>query len=576
MALPLPSVIANVGPGGSIVSSMAGINALRKSMLENQYYGPNIQSEIAQRNALANKLNTMTPLEAEQMRINNQYLPEHLRAANVFSNLQNQYYAPNILSEIAQRQALASHYNTMTPLQARELQLKNQYYAPEMQSQIANRNALTNQAMIQNQFLPESLRLGNEEATLKNKYYAPKAEADIAQSRALTDKYNTMTPLEAREAMIRNYFLPENLKAANTLANLTNQYYAPKAQADIAQSQALTNKYNTMTPLEAKELQIRNNFLPDQLKAANTLANLNNQYFVPKTEADIAQTRALTDKYNQMTPLEVEAQKLRNQFYPDLTKSQIEASKALSNIRGMGGVGLGTGGKEQLFFQNLVQRDNPNFTPEQAYQASNLLQDGSTTLPDGTPINQSAASKKSLDRLVKYGTTGPLITGNIRAAQAESEINELTKHAQAGWKPYGETFLNYSPLQVLDTFKNDNASQERLGKFIASQQLQYEITQNEIKLNAGMPGVTTTQELMDLGQQRMNALYPRLSAKARKAAQDYFVEGLEKALKARQGVNIGASNVYGDRPKIGSNKSNTAPKATLRYNPQTGDFEEIK
>lgn len=346
---------------------------------------------------------------------------------------------------------------------------------------------------------------------------------------------------------------------------LENQYYAPNIQSEINQRNALTNQYNTMTPLKAKEMQISNQYLPDRMRLANELANLTNQYYGPNIQSEMAQRNALTNKYNTMTPLEAKELQLKNQFYPDLTKAQIEGSKALSNIRAMGGIGLGTGGKEELFFQSLVKRDNPNLTPDQAYEAANVLSEGGNQLSDGTPVKLSPISRRSLNRANKSTTTQALITGNIRGEQAEAEIDELSKHAQAALKPYGSTILGYSPKQLLDSFKTDNASQERLGKFIAGKQLQYEIAQNQIKLAAGQPGITSTQELMDLGMQNIKSMYPRLSAKARETAQNYFIEGLRKGFKARKSVDIGASNAYSYKNK-----------ATLRYNPQTGDFEDIK
>ena len=57
MALPLPRVVPDVGPGGPLITAMGGMNALQKQMLENQYYAPNIQSEIKQRNALTKSNN---------------------------------------------------------------------------------------------------------------------------------------------------------------------------------------------------------------------------------------------------------------------------------------------------------------------------------------------------------------------------------------------------------------------------------------------------------------------------------------------------------------------------------------
>jgi hypothetical protein len=227
-----------------------------------------------------------------------------------------------------------------------------------------------------------------------------------------------------------------------------------------------------------------------------------------------------------------------------------------------------------MLFQNLVKKDNPSLTPDQVYEASNVLRQGGQILSDGTRINPlSPAARASYDRLVKYGSTSPLITGNIRGEQAEKEIDTLSRYAQEGLRPYGTTYLGYSPQQIVDTFKTDNASQDRLGDFIGAKQLQYEIAQNEIKLANGQPGITSTQELMDLGMQNIKASYPKLSQRARERAQQFFVNGLKKGFEARKTVPIGATSA---NSSINSSFNREPPKkATLRYNPKTGQLEDI-
>src|SRR5262245_5728894 len=135
LRIPLPDA-----PAGSVMQGMLQANELKKSNLENrmldlqnQYYAPNIQSEIANRNALT-----------QGQVITNQYLPDKLRLANAFQQLQNQYYGPDIQSQIANRYAQTNNLNTMTPLNAQELQLKNQYYPALTQAQIGAQQALSN------------------------------------------------------------------------------------------------------------------------------------------------------------------------------------------------------------------------------------------------------------------------------------------------------------------------------------------------------------------------------------------------------------------------------------------------
>jgi hypothetical protein len=105
MGLPLPKVVADVGPGGGLVTAMNGMNALAHNMLKRKYYAPDIESQINNRNALT-----------EGQNITNQYLPDKLRLANAMAELHNQYYAPNIQSEINNRNALTEQYNQKNKL----------------------------------------------------------------------------------------------------------------------------------------------------------------------------------------------------------------------------------------------------------------------------------------------------------------------------------------------------------------------------------------------------------------------------------------------------------------------------
>jgi len=270
-------------------------------------------------------------------------------------------------------------------------------------------------------------------------------------------------------------------------------------------------------------------------------------------ESEIGQRNAQTNKMNTMTPLEARKAELENKMYPELTKAQINHYNKMSTA------GLGTGGNEELLFQDFVAKDNPHLKdPRQIYEAANVLREGGDQLSDGTKLNPlSPASRMSFDRLIKGTTTSGAMTPLINANQAEAEINELSKFAQEGLKPYGTTYFNKSPDQIMDSFKSDEKSQKKLGKFIASQQLQYEIAQNEIKLAMGQPGVTSTQELMALGHQMINTNYPKLSYTARQEANRYFMEALKRGLEARKKKGISISNAL---------KNNNANESSESFN----------
>jgi hypothetical protein len=336
---------------------------------------------------------------------------------------------------------------------------------------------------------------------------------------------------------------------------IENQYAAQTAQSDIDYKNAQTDYTKTQNSLYPQKTQSEMGYQNALTREANQKASdpllgtsgfggeqAALSYFANKRGKDSPEFKKIQDDYNQ--------------------KKAAEQQLSMN--------GLGTGGREEQFFEQLVAKDNPDLkTPEEKYEASNVLRMGGDRLKNGKILNQlSPASKESYNRLIKGGSTSPLITKAIQANQADAEIQAISGEAQKDIHDYGDTVLGYSPQQIMDSFKSDKASQQKLGRFIAGQQVQYEIAQNEIKLANGQPGVTSTNELMNLGQQMIKAKYPKLSAEAREAAQKRFTEILQIGLKARNKVGISPSDIS----KGGGGNSSSAGKVRT-YNLETGSFE---
>ncbi len=324
-------------------------------------------------------------------------------------------------------------------------------------------------------------------------------------------------------------------KVMNELAKqrLENQYYAPNIQSEIANRNALTKGYD-----------IANQYAPERLRLANEQSQQNLDWNPRKWQSEIANKNALTQGYNidnRFSPermrLANEHQAQVNQLYPDLTRAQIQ------NYQMGGRGGLGVGAKDDALFVKSIGDDNPGFNQNEIRQASNILSEGGTTMPDGRPINFSPASQRAYDRALKSTTSSPLITQGVKANQAEAELKVLNDYAQEGLKPYGNTYLNKSPQQIVDSFKSDEKSQKKLGRLIASQALGYEAAQNRIRLANGQPGVTATEELMKISGQQISTSFPMLSYVARQEAARYMDEALKKGLDARKSVGIGASSI---------------------------------
>ncbi len=129
--LPLSKVVPDVEAGGGLVTAMKGQNALREMQLKNQYYGPNIESEINNRNALTQGQN-----------IHNKYLPDEYRLANQTNQQKLDWNPKNWQSENAFRNSQTTKNNTMLPYDVQNQKNINDWYARKAQSSIDANKAL--------------------------------------------------------------------------------------------------------------------------------------------------------------------------------------------------------------------------------------------------------------------------------------------------------------------------------------------------------------------------------------------------------------------------------------------------
>jgi hypothetical protein len=249
---------------------------------------------------------------------------------------------------------------------------------------------------------------------------------------------------------------------------------------------------------------------------------------------------------------EAYAGQARAQADPRLLQAKLESEQALANQRKNYGQGntrntgrMGVLQMEQRDFRELVSRDNPqlNDDPEKVYEASNALMSGNDQLSDGTKLNPiSPSAKVLLDSINKRGTTANLINQSASSKQAAAEMPVLDQYINEGVEPYGSTIFGYSPKQLSDMADvNDHKAQERLGKYLAAQMLLYERAALTLKINNLPAGVTIADEIAKRSNQTIKAKFPYMTAEARKIASEITAKALTKALKARQSVDIGAT-----------------------------------
>lgn len=280
--------------------------------------------------------------------------------------------------------------------------------------------------------------------------------------------------------------------------------------------------------------------------------------------------QAQTGKINTMTPLEARELALKNQLYPELTKSQISNNLALAKQRQLGYGVMNAGGKEELFYANKTEEANPNLTPEQLADAINRSRQGQTTLSDGkTPINVTEQMARSADRIEKYGTTGSLITQAKTGEQAEKEIGVLNEYIAKGIGDYGDTFYGYSPKAIRDSFSNKKEDQQALGRLMAAMQLQVERAAVQERLATNKSTATITEEILKHAQGEIKANWPFVSQVARVEQNRYLKEALSTGLSERKKIKLG----IGKANTTSSNAEQLQTSVRKKYNPSTGDFD---
>lgn len=358
------------------------------------------------------------------------------------------------------------------------------------------------------------------------------------------------------------------------VANLAQGYKAGQLPSQLARHAEQEKLANAMKSLLLEEQPQKFGEESQQRQLKNAFQSLLNQEQPQKFGSEMksdAVARALNqaniNRLNTMTPLEAQELLLKNQAYPELIKSQIANNLSLSKQRELGITGLGTGGKEEYYFQHLTGQSNPQLKPDQIFEASNAVREGKDTLPDGTKINITPAMVSSLDRITKSGTTGELLSNRKRGEQAEKEVDVLRKYIGDAMAPYGDTIAGYSPKQIADTFSNKKEDQLALGKLAAAQQLQVDFAANQNILNSGRPTASITREILHDSESKIKTRWPFMSNVARQEAMRYVSEALKSAFEARKSVSLGASDV-----NISGNKEKSS-NMRLKLNPNTGELE---
>lgn len=322
-----------------------------------------------------------------------------------------------------------------------------------------------------------------------------------------------------------------------------------------------------LTGQQAQGQNIENQFMPDKLRLANQYQGLVNQMYVPQTQASINSTNALTNKTKTMTPLEAANQKNINDWYAREEQSKINQQNAMTHYYNMGGAGMGVGGKEELMFQNLVSKDNPqlNNDPNKVYEASQVMRQGGAQLSDGTPLNpMSPAARASYDRIIKGSTNSQGLNQQRSAAVLDTLLNRADSLMPNASKFAG---LAGKANKTVDAFaaslgKDDPTYRDFQ---IFTTQIVPQLANQMILTEGARANNTQKTMMMRVADPTFWNSNPALAMKEWKYLRDTFKDVTSTISKSPSQVQQGLS----------SGNQSGAGQPTLRYNPANGELEPI-
>lgn len=342
----------------------------------------------------------------------------------------------------------------------------------------------------------------------------------------------------------------------NYMKQLQNQYYAPNIQSQIAERQALTKGYD-----------IANQFAPERLRLANELSQQNLQFNPQRWQSEMALQGAQTREHQLMDPLRAQQLQQQVKYYPQVTEADIESKKALSQYRQAGGAGIGVGQKEMQGFINQLQNERPDWSPQQVNQAASSYLSGQNTLPDGTPLPEpSGIAGSYIAQIRKRGSTAAI---QNQSANMDILYDDLKKFdidavkSMAG--PQGRAKLAYAKAKMITNPNDPNIDPMARRYFSAMNQT---IINMDTMRKAFGTSVVPDYVYKTIG--RLTNPNDSIFNDPKQIEQN-FNAVIDSINNQRKTLNRKASFGATAQLPIGSEQK----KATRRYNPQTGKLEHI-
>ncbi len=286
----------------------------------------------------------------------------------------------------------------------------NKYYGQNIESEIGLRGAQSNEAnQVAKWTGPKAqsdIALQNADAEIKRQQHdypglsGTGAEHEIATMQILMDKHPEIAnQLFAQKSSAA---APDQSNQAPDISNA--QPTAQPQLPDIMQKVISSSTPNNMTPVQGNQNPAMPNVTPVSMPAAQPQAPV-----AAQPQEQVAQPQA------GFNPTDAMVQNIN----ADIAEKQARA-KFYGNGLGGGRGGVNIQNQRQLIAD--IQKDNPGFTDDQAFEASGNILSGKDTLNDGTPIQQSGLTTQAAINVQKTGATAAI---KNQSAQLDSVVSDM-------------------------------------------------------------------------------------------------------------------------------------------------------
>lgn len=386
-------------------------------------------------------------------------------------------------------------------------------------------------AQIQNQYLPEHLRLGNQYQGLVNQYYGPEHQAAI-------DYQN-----------IINQYQPEKSRLGNQYQGLVNKWYGPEHESAIREKNFFIDNPLLKLPGTAGQIGAAM-FL--QGKGGGLGAPIQPQSNMTPIGDVVGNGGGLAATPSNMTPIGSPLpQQQAGQQQPPMVAPNTPINQPISP-RSYGDMILGNlhniaNARNARANLDTQRANNYNWAQLPAEVKTNLVAQGIGMGVDPVKMKdyvnkgmsiQDIARKEGLDpnnipQPIYFPTTATK-TRVQQVQQVGAELDYMSSATTPIISRNADTFFGKSPKLIGDMLSSDPERQKQYGEYIGALAIQTELAHGRILLAGGKSGVQIVKDLREKSLKGIDGVSPvKMSGIAFTEAQNTIDRILQRGAKIR-------------------------------------------